>query len=60
MKVVSHLIRRIHESLRRRTKIKSISGKIVENAKEIDPAVFDTRCARVRISAPLFLSGGTP
>jgi hypothetical protein len=41
-------------------KIKSISRKIVENAKEIDPAVFDTRCARVRRSAPLFLSGGKP
>ena len=35
-------------------KIKSISRKIVENAKGIDPLVFDTKAARGRTSSPLF------
>jgi len=40
--------------------IKSISGKNVENAKGIDPAVFDTQCMRGRPSAPLFFLEETP
>jgi len=41
-------------------KIKSISGKIVENAKEVDLVVFDTCSARGRTSPKLFFPEETP
>jgi len=42
---------------RRAEKIKSISGKIVENAKEVDPVVFDAK-PRAAEHRRAVLSGG--
>jgi len=58
MKVVADLIGLLHESPRE--KIKSISGKIVENAKEIDPVVFDAKLRAADHRLPLFFQEETP
>jgi len=60
MKLASDLIGLTHQWKRRRKKIKSISRKIVENAKEVDPVVFDAKPRAAEHRRLLFFQEETP